>query len=209
MTSTNAALTELRKTIDIDSWDRTAPFPYETMRSAPDTSFDEDGNAGSAPSYQWYRKIEVACQNFQRTRVDGRQCNEEFHRGFRNNLVENDLPNKIARLNRMHRGISGIDDLMRVADGIDLIFRYRRFWTVDEMHRAAPSAVSILGLAQDLQKVCQTKDWLSEDRAPFLAYKVNLLLLRHQLRGLRGTTRLGYKRYGCAPHRTQDFMVQE
>ena len=34
VTSTNAAITELRKTIDIDSWGRTAPFPYEMMRSA-------------------------------------------------------------------------------------------------------------------------------------------------------------------------------
>ena len=31
VTSTNAAITRLRKTIDIDNWGRTAPFPYETM----------------------------------------------------------------------------------------------------------------------------------------------------------------------------------
>ena len=97
---------------------------------------------------------------------------------------------------------------MHVADGIDLIFRYRRFWTADKMRRAALSAVSILGLVRDIQKVCQTKDWLFQDRAPFLAYKVEFLLRGHQLRGLRGTTRLGYKRYGCAPHQTQDLMVQ-
>ena len=53
VTSTCAAITKLRKIIDIDSWGQTAPFPYETMRSAPDTSFHEHGNAGSAPSYQW------------------------------------------------------------------------------------------------------------------------------------------------------------
>ena len=64
VTSTNAAITELRKSIDIDSWGRTGPFPYETMRSTPDTSFNEQGNAGSAPSCQWYKKIEVACQKF-------------------------------------------------------------------------------------------------------------------------------------------------
>ena len=29
-----------------------------------------------------------------------------------------------------------------------------------------------------------------------------------KLRGLRGTSRLGYKRYACAPHRTQDLVVQ-
>ena len=178
------------------------------MRSAPDTSFDEHRNAGSAPSYQWYTKMEVTFQNFLRTLVDWRQCNEELNSGFRNNLVKTDLPNHIARLNRMHREISGIDVVMHVADGIDLIFRYRRFWTVDKMRRAAPSAVSILGLIRDHDTVCQTNDWLFEDRAPFLAYQVDLLLRRHRLRGLRGTTRLGYKRYGCAPHRTQDLMVQ-
>ena len=90
------------------------------------------------------------------------------------------MPNQIARLNRMHREICGIDDLMHVAEGIDLFFRYRHFWTVDKMRRAAPSAVSILGLIKDLQKVCQTNDWLFEDRVPFLAYKVDLLLRRHQ-----------------------------
>ena len=90
--------------------------------------------------------------------------------------------------NRMHREISGIDDLMHVADGIGLIFRYRHFWTVDKMRRAAPSAVSIIELIGDLQKVCQTNDWLLEDVAPFLAYKVDLLIRQHQLRGLRGTT---------------------
>ena len=178
------------------------------MRSAPDTSFDEHGNAGSAPSYQWYTKIEVACQNFQRTLVDWRQCSEELDWGFRNNLVENDLSNQIARLNPMHREMSEIDDLKHVAEGIHLIFRYRRYWTVDKMRRVAPVAVSILRLVRDLERVCQTKDWLFEDQAPFLAYKVGLLLRRHQLRGPRGTTRLGYKRYGCAPLRTQDFMVQ-
>ena len=76
------------------------------------------------------------------------------------------------------------------------------------MKRVAPVAVSILGVIRDLQKVCQTNNWLFEDRAPFLAYKVDLLLRRHQLRGLRGTSQLGYKRYGCAPHRTQDLAVQ-
>ena len=133
VTSTNAAITEWRRVIDIDSWGRTAPFPYETLQSTPDTSFDEHGNAGTARSYQWYTKIEVACQNFRRTLVDWRQCNKELDWGFRNNLVENDLPNQIARLNGMHREISGIDDLMHVADAIDLIFRYRRYQTVNKM----------------------------------------------------------------------------
>ena len=208
VTNTNAAITELSKTINIDSWGRTAPFPYDTMRSAPDIFFGEHGNAGGKPSYQWYTKIEVACQNFRNTLAHWRRYNEELDWGFRYNLSENDLPNQIARLNRMHREISGIDDLMHVADGIDLIFRYRRLWTVDEMKRVAPVAVWILGVVGDLKKICQTNDWLFEDRAPFLAYKVDLLLRQHQLRGLRGTTRLGYKRYGYAPHRTQDLVVQ-
>ena len=163
------------------------------MRSAPDTSFDEHGKAGGKPSYQWYTKIESACQNFRKALVDWRHCNEELDWGFRNNLSEHDLPNPIARLNRINREISGMDDLMYVADGIDLIFRDRRPWTVDKMRRAAPVAVLILGLIRDIQKVSQTKDWLVEDRAPFLAYEVDLLLPRHQLRGLRITTPLGYK----------------
>ena len=49
--------------------------------------------------------------------------------------MKHDLPNQIAGLNRMHREISGIDDLINVADGIDLIFRYRRLWTQDRMKR--------------------------------------------------------------------------
>ena len=97
---------------------------------------------------------------------------------------------------------------MHVADAIDLIFRYLRLWTEDKMKRVAPATVAILGVVRDLQKVCQTNDWLFEDRAPFLAYKVDLLLRRHQLRGLQGTSQLGYKQYGCAPRRTQDLVVQ-
>ena len=61
---TNATIHELRGVVDIDSWRKTAPFSYETMQSAPDTSFDENRTLGSAPSYQWYTKIEVACHNF-------------------------------------------------------------------------------------------------------------------------------------------------
>ena len=101
VTKTNATITELGKTINIDSWGRTAPFPYQMMRSAPDTSFHECGNAGGKPSYQWYTKIEVACQNFRTALVDWRQCDEELDWGFRQNLSEYDLPNQIARLNRM------------------------------------------------------------------------------------------------------------
>ena len=54
------------------------------------------------PSYQWYTKIEVACQNLRKTLVDWQQCNEEPNWGFRNNLTTHDLPNQIARLNRMN-----------------------------------------------------------------------------------------------------------
>ena len=178
VTKRNATITELGKTSNVHSWGRTAPFPYEMARSAADTSLDERANAGGKPGYQWYTKIEVACQNFRKALVHWRYCDEELHSGIRQNLSEYDLPNQIDRLNRMHREISGIDDLINVTDGIDLIFRYQRLWTQDKMKREAPVAVSILGAIRDLQKVCQANDWLFEDRAPVFAYKVDLLLRR-------------------------------
>ena len=55
---------DLSATVSIDSWGKTTPFPYESRRTAPDTSFDKHGTLGSAAKYQWYAKIEVACQNF-------------------------------------------------------------------------------------------------------------------------------------------------
>ena len=127
---------------------------------------------------------------------------------FTNKVVEDDLSNLIARLNRMHREICGIDHLIHVADGIDLLFKYRRFSTVAKMRRSASSAIPIPGLIRDLMKVCQTSDCLFQDRAPFLAYKIDLLLRRHQLQGLRGTTQPGYKRYQYAQVQAQDLMVQ-
>ena len=78
VTKTNATITDLGKTININSLGRTAPFPYEMMRSAPDTSPDERGNARGKPSYQWYTKIEGACHNFWKALVDWQQCNEEL-----------------------------------------------------------------------------------------------------------------------------------
>ena len=99
-------------------------------------------------------------------------------------IVENDLPGQIARLNPMHREICGRDDLIHVADGIDRLFKCRHFWTAAKMRRSTPSAIPILGLIGDLLKVCQTNDRLFEDQAPFLAYKIDLLLQRHQLPGL-------------------------
>ena len=47
----NATIYKFRGVVDIDSWRKTAPFHYETMRSAPDTFFDKNGTPGSAPSY--------------------------------------------------------------------------------------------------------------------------------------------------------------
>ena len=91
VTQTNATITELGKTININSCGRPKPFLYEMMRSAPDTSFDVGGNAGGKSSYQWYTKIEVACQTFPKALVDWRQCNEERDWGFRRNLSEYDL----------------------------------------------------------------------------------------------------------------------
>ena len=102
VTKTNATISELGKTINIDSWERTAPFPYELARSAPDTSFDERGNVGGKPGYQWYTKIEMACQNFRAALVEWQRCDEELDWGFRQSLSEYGLPSQIARLNRMH-----------------------------------------------------------------------------------------------------------
>ena len=82
LTKTNATITDLGKTINIDSWGRTVSFLYEMMRSVPDTSFDERRNAGGKPSYQWYTKIKVACQNFRKALFDWRQCDEELDWGF-------------------------------------------------------------------------------------------------------------------------------
>ena len=169
VTKTNATISKLGRTINIDSWGRTAPFPYELARSAPGTSFDERGNVGGKPGYQWYTKIEMACQNVRGALVEWRRCDEELDWGFRQNLSEYGLPSRVARLNRMHREISGMDDLVNVADGIHLIFKYRRLWTQDRIKQEAPVAVSILGVIRDLQNVCQGNDWLFEDRAPFLA----------------------------------------
>ena len=65
---------QLREVVNTDGWRKTAPFPYESMRAAPDTSFDENGTPGSAPSCHRYAKIEVACQNFRSPLVTLRKC---------------------------------------------------------------------------------------------------------------------------------------
>ena len=78
VSKTTSTIFDLRDVVDIDSGRKTAPFPYYTMRSVPDTSFDESGTPGSTPSYQWYAKIEVACQNFRKALVGWRKCNEEL-----------------------------------------------------------------------------------------------------------------------------------
>ena len=77
----------------------------------------------------------------------------------------------------MHRELCGISDLIHVVDGIDLVYRYWRFWTARRMRRPAPVAFLTLGLIRDVTKVCQDKDWLFKDRERFLAYKTDLLLL--------------------------------
>ena len=51
VTKKNAIISELGKTINIHSWGRTAPFPYELAPSSPDTSFDERWNVGGKPGY--------------------------------------------------------------------------------------------------------------------------------------------------------------
>ena len=144
----------------MDSWRKAALFPYELMPAAPDTCFDKSATPGSAPSYQWYTKIEVARQNCRSAPVTWQKCDEKFDWEFRNNLFEQNLSSQIARLNPMHREICGIDDLIHVANRVDLFFENRRFWTVAKMPGPAPSAFSILGLIQDHRKVCQTDDGL-------------------------------------------------
>ena len=84
----------------------------------------------------------------------------------------------------MHPEICGIGDLIHVADGVDLFFKYQRLLTVAKMRRPARSAISILGLIRDLTKVFQTDHWPFEHRALFFAYQTDLLLRRHQLGGL-------------------------
>ena len=71
VTKTNATISELDQTIHIDSWERTAPFPYELARSAPDTSFDERGNVGGKPGYQWYTKAKRLARTFKRPSLSG------------------------------------------------------------------------------------------------------------------------------------------
>ena len=176
LSRTAPCIHDLREVVDMESWCTTAPFPFESMRAAPDTSFDENGNPGSAPSYQWYTKIEVAYRNRRSALVAWRSCDEELDFEFRDKLKEENVPNQIRRLNCMHPELCGIDDLIHVSDGIDLFFRYRRLWTVKKMRRPAPSAILILGLIRDLTKVCRADNWLFEDRAPFLAYKTDLLV---------------------------------
>ena len=194
--------------VDIDSWCKTALFAFRSMPAAPDRSFNENRTPGSAPSYRWYTKIQVACQNVRSALVAWQSCDEELDLEFRNKFQEDDLPNQIRRLNCMHRELYGIDNMLHVAEGIDLFFKYRRFWTVGKMRQPAASAILILGLIRDLTKVCRADDWIFQDGAPFLANKIDLLLRRHQLQGPRGTIRLRYKRYQCAPVRIQDLMVQ-
>ena len=91
---TTACIYDLREVIDIDSWRKTALFCYESMRADPDTSFDHNGTPGSAPRYQWYTKIQVACQNLLSALVAWQHCDEELDWKFRSYLEEENLPNQ-------------------------------------------------------------------------------------------------------------------
>ena len=72
VTKTNASISELGKTINIDSWGRTAQFPYELARSAPDTSFDERGNVGGKPGYRaGVQKSKWLARTFERPSWNG------------------------------------------------------------------------------------------------------------------------------------------
>ena len=208
VSKTTACIYNLREVVEMDSWRKTPPFPFASMRAAPDMSFDKSGTPGSATSYQWYTKIELVCHNVRSALLNYWICEEERDWEFRNKLKEENLPNQIRRLHRMHRELCGIDDLIHIADRIDLFFEYRHFRTVGKMRPRGPSAISILGLILDLTRVCQKDDWLLQDRASFLGHKTELLLQWHHLQDHRGTVPLGYKRYGLGPVRTQDLMAQ-
>ena len=134
---TTACTYGLRDIVHIDSWRKTAPFPYESVQTAPDTSVDKSGTPGSTPSYQWYARIEEACQKFRAALVAWRKCDQKLDWRYRNSLVDNDLPGQIAPLNRRHGEICGINDLVHVGHGINLIPQYRRFWTAAKMRRSA------------------------------------------------------------------------
>ena len=127
----------------MDSSRTTAELPFESMQAAPNTSFEENGNPGSAPRYQRSSKIEMSCRNLRSALFAWRSCEEEFNFEFRHKLEQENLPNQIGRLNCMHRELCGIDHLISVADGIDLFVPDRPFWPVRIMHRPAPSAIAI------------------------------------------------------------------
>ena len=81
--------------VDIDSWCKTALFAFRSMPAAPDRSFNENRTPGSAPSYRWYTKIQVACQNVRSALVAWQSCDEELDLEFRSKFKEEDLPNQI------------------------------------------------------------------------------------------------------------------
>ena len=81
--------------------------------------------------------------------------------------METDLPNQVARLNRMHQQICGMNDLIHVADGINLLFKYRGFWTAAKMRRSAPSAISIPGLFRTSRRFAKRMTGYSKTEHPF------------------------------------------
>ena len=114
----------------MDSWRATAPLLFQSMRAAPDISFDKNRNPGSAPRYQAYIKIQVACPNARSRLIEWRSCDEELDGEFRDKREEENLPNKIGSLNRMHRELCGIADLIHAADRVEVLSQYQCFWTV-------------------------------------------------------------------------------
>ena len=53
ISTTRTCIVNLRNTIDMDGWRKTACLSIELMQTAPGTSFDENRNPGNAPGYQW------------------------------------------------------------------------------------------------------------------------------------------------------------
>ena len=113
---TRECINNLREVINIDVWRTAAAFPFGLMRAACDTSFDENENSGSAPGYQWYSRIQAACGNSPSALVTWRNWDEEIDFKFRNRLEEENLPNDIRRLNRMHRQLCAISDPIHFVD---------------------------------------------------------------------------------------------
>ena len=86
----------------------------------------------------------MACHNLPSALVAWPNCDKEIDYQRRDVLEEENLPGEIRCLNCMLQELCGVSNLIHVVDRIDVIFRYRGFWTVKKMRRLGPVAVSVL-----------------------------------------------------------------